>query len=231
MSFILVLFHALIFLITLARNDMAAQIHDGCWAAKSLIVVASWIAAWWMPNSFFDNFFLPMAMYISVIFLIYQVLLMLAAAYKINDRLVTNANKDSGKCSSIILIFMTLCITAGYIAWMVTSFIDFTCTRAVVIQVVTLLVTVLMYVLQFCGAREDASIFTTGLAALYAQYLQWTALSSEPDVKCNPNTGAGDATAQILLGIVVTWFALFMMSGTAPTGDEKVKGAVAVDDE
>jgi len=133
MSFILVLFHTLIFLITLARNDMAAQIHDGCWAAKSLIVLSSWIAAWWMPNSFFDNFFLPVAMYISVIFLIYQVLLMLAAAYKINDRLVTNVSKDTGKCSSIILIFLTLCVTAGYISWMVTSFIDFTCTRAVVI--------------------------------------------------------------------------------------------------
>jgi len=94
-----------------------------------------------------------------------------------------------------------------------------------------LVVIVLMYVLQFCGAREDASIFTTGLAALYAQYLQWTALSAEPDKECNPNTGAGAATAQILLGILVTWFALFMMSGTAPTGEEKPKGGAAVDNE
>lgn len=168
MSFILLLFHALIFLITLARNDFAAQIHDGCWAAKSLIVVASWIASWWMPNSFFDNFYLPVAKYVSAIFLIYQVLLMLAAAYKINERLVTNVNHDDSNCSKIILICVTLVITAGYFAWLVTNFMDFQCTRAIVIQVITLLVIVIMYILQCVGVRPDASILTTGLAALYA---------------------------------------------------------------
>lgn len=49
MSFILLLFHALIFLITLARNEMAAQIHDGCWAAKALLVAGGFIASWWIP--------------------------------------------------------------------------------------------------------------------------------------------------------------------------------------
>lgn len=86
-----------------------------------------------MPNNFFDNFYLPVAMYISAIFLIYQVLLMLSAAYKINDRLVKNVEKDSGKCSSIILIFLTLCVTAGYLAWMITSFMAFKCSLAVTI--------------------------------------------------------------------------------------------------
>lgn len=187
-----------------------------------------------MPDAFFQNFFLPVAMYVSVAFLIYQVLLMLSAAYIINERLVTNVNKDAdSKCSSIILIFMTLCVTAGYIAWMVTNFLDFTCTRAIVIQSITVVVTFLMYVLQFVGTRKDASIFTTGLAALYAQYLQWTALSSEPDAACNPNIGAGSAAGQIILGVLVTFFALFMMSGTAPTGDDPKKEAAAavVDDE
>lgn len=133
MSFILLLFHALIFLITLARNDFAAQIHDGCWGAKSLLVAGSWIASWWMPDAFFNSFFLPVAKYVSVIFLIYQVLLMLSAAYKINERLVGNVNKDTSSCSSIILIGVTLCVTAGYLAWLITNFMDFKCTRAIVI--------------------------------------------------------------------------------------------------
>ena len=77
-----------------------------------------------------------------------------------------------------------------------------------------------MYVLQFAGVRQDASIFTTGLAALYILYLQWTALSADPDITCNPKRGTGNAVGQILLGVVVTFFALFMMSGTAPTGDD-----------
>lgn len=78
-----------------------------------------------------------------------------------------------------------------------------------------------MFVLQFCASREDASILTNGLAALYMFYLQWSALSSDPDTACNTRThDGGNAALQIILGMVITFFALFMMSGTAPTGDD-----------
>lgn len=231
MSFILLLFHALIFLITLARNEMAAQVHDGCWGVKVLLVGGGYIASWWIPAAFFDDFYLPVTKYLSVIFLFYQVLLMLAAAYKINERLVSNVNHDSSKCSAAILIAVTACVFAGDAAWIITSFMNFTCPRAVAWQCITLVAIVAMFVLQFCRVREDASILTNGLAGLYCLYLQWSALSSDPNPECNSNYGSSsNAALQIVLGMLVTMFALFMMSGTAPTGDEPTKNAVPVEE-
>ena len=224
MSFILLLFHSLIFLITLARNEMAAQVHDGCWGAKALLVAAGYIASWWMPASFFDKFYLPVAQVLSAVFLLYQVLLMLAAAYKVNERLVRNMENDPSKCSAAILVAVTLCVFAGALAWMITSFAKFTCAKAIVWQCITLVCVLLMFVLQFCGARADASILTNGLAAVYCFYLQWSALSADPNPACNPNAHRGtNAALQICLGVLITAFALFMMSGTAPTGDDPTK--------
>lgn len=57
MSFILLLFHILIFLITLARNKIAAQIHDGCWGAKALLVAGAYIASWWIPSEFMNVYY------------------------------------------------------------------------------------------------------------------------------------------------------------------------------
>lgn len=146
---------------------------------------------------------------------------------------MNNVNQDNGKCSSIIIIAMTICCFAGDIAWIVMSFIEFQCTDAVIWQVITLVVIVLAFAVQLLGrAREDASILTTGLAALYFQYLQWAALSTSPDEDCNPQFGSGsNAAAQIGLGIAVTLFGLFMMSGFSDTGDDadKAKAAIAAE--
>ena len=71
MSFILTLFHVMIFIICLCRTDMAAAIHDGCWAVKFLLVCAGYVGSFWIDSSFFTDFYMKMAMGVSVIFLLY----------------------------------------------------------------------------------------------------------------------------------------------------------------
>lgn len=72
-SFVLLLFHSVIFVITLARNEVAAHVHDGCWAVKFFIVGSAFVASWWIDSSFFNLYYLPVAKYLSAIFLIVQV--------------------------------------------------------------------------------------------------------------------------------------------------------------
>ena len=71
MSFILCCFHMLMFLICLARNDMASALHDGCWAIKCLMVAGGYIGSFWINSSFFTGFYMPAAMWVSVVFLFY----------------------------------------------------------------------------------------------------------------------------------------------------------------
>jgi len=203
---------------------MAANFHDGCWMAKQVLIGGGYIASWWIPTSFFEDFYLPVAKWVSAVFLLYQVILMLNATYKVNERLVGNYVNDPSKCSCVILLFVTLGVVAGDVIWIITSFAAFKCPAAVVCQLVTLAAIALMFVLQFFKAREDASILTNAMAGLYSLYLQWITLSSAPDSACNANNGAkGSAVLQILLGMAVTIFALFMMSAAHPTGDDPKK--------
>ena len=50
MSFIMLLFHALIFVVILARNETAAYFHDGLWGIKFLVVGVCYFATFWMDN-------------------------------------------------------------------------------------------------------------------------------------------------------------------------------------
>jgi hypothetical protein len=53
MSFSLFILHSLIFIIILGRNSVCAAFHDGCWAFKSLLLLAMYVGTFWIPNNFF----------------------------------------------------------------------------------------------------------------------------------------------------------------------------------
>src|SRR4051794_33228595 len=107
MSFTLAIFHFIVFLVILSRSDTAAIFHDGCWLFKSLFVFGFFIVCMWIPNSFFQGY-TDFARFVSIIFLIYQAVLMLVVAYKINETLVGNYERDQGGCSGVILIGLTI---------------------------------------------------------------------------------------------------------------------------
>jgi hypothetical protein len=87
MSFALVCLHTIVFIVILGRNTSAAVFHDGCWMMKSLMVLTMFVGFMWIPNSFFVGY-MAIARIISIFFMIYQGLLMLVVAYKINETLV-----------------------------------------------------------------------------------------------------------------------------------------------
>jgi len=71
MSFIMLLFHALVFVVILARNETAAYFHDGLWGIKFLLVGVSYFCTFWMDDKFFIDFYLPASKIISIFYLIY----------------------------------------------------------------------------------------------------------------------------------------------------------------
>ena len=58
------------------------------------------------------------ARYVSAAFLIYQALLMLVVAYKINEVLVTNYEESGDSCSGAILLGMTISLSAISLVWL-----------------------------------------------------------------------------------------------------------------
>jgi hypothetical protein len=190
MSFVLACFHALIFLITLARNKMAGEIHDGCWGTKFLLVGATYVATFWIDADFFNSY-CTLASYVSVVFLIYQALLILVVSFKINNTLVRNYERDEGNCSGYILMLVTFTIFGGNLFWIGLQYTEFKCAKNVLFMTLTAFGALAMYGLVCLRTRPDASVLTSGIAIMYCLYLQWSALSADPNPECNKLTNNG----------------------------------------
>ena len=232
MSLALALLHLLVFLICLLRNEMAAEFNEGCWGFKILIVIGLMISFLWIDNSFFFGY-LVFAEWISFSFLVFQAILMLVVAYVLNEKLINNVNAEGGgaaSCSGIILIILTVVLAGCNIVWIILQFSQYSsCTFTIWQQIFTCVAGFTMYALVLLKTRDDASIFTSSLVLTYTLYLQWSALTSNPDLTCNPNIqSAGSSTFELTTGLIFTFVTLLVISSHTLSEDESPKVATGI---
>ena len=154
MSFVLMCFQFLIFLVTLARNHCAAVVHDGWWALKFLFVGVFFACTMWINDSFFQGY-MEFSRIFSVFFLSYQAILMLIVAYVVNQVLVDNV-KDNRACSTggIILLSLFGIFTVGNIVWIVYQFILFSgCGGNITIMIFTTILAAVIYLIPLLRLR------------------------------------------------------------------------------
>lgn len=228
MSFALACTHGLIFLILLIRNEGAAKFNEGCWCVKFLICAAFLICWFFVDNSFFQGY-MVFASWVSWFFLAFQAMLMLIVAFVINDALISNVNVEGGEamsCSGIILITLTFIFFGGNITWIIFQFILFGnkgCTYNNTQMIITCVLSFLTYVAVFLRTRKDASIFTSSLVSSYWLYLQWSAMSSNPDTTCNPyTTSVFNTTFLLILGLCFTFISLLVISAATFKDQEEI---------
>ena len=201
MSLALALLHLLVFLICLLRNEMAAEFNEGCWGFKILIVIGLIISFLWIDNSFFFGY-LVFAEWISFSFLVFQA----------------------------ILIILTVVLAGCNIVWIILQFSQYSsCTFTIWQQIFTCVAGFTMYALVLLKTRDDASIFTSSLVLTYTLYLQWSALTSNPDLTCNPNIqSAGSSTFELTTGLIFTFVTLLVISSHTLSEDESPKVATGI---
>lgn len=124
MSFVLLLFHILVFLVILTRTQIAAVFHDGWWSFKFLLVLAAFIASFYIDNSFFEKY-VVMVKIMSVLFLIYQGVTILSLSYLINNAIVEAYANSDGQCAGIALIIFTVVLYVLNLVFLVYQFIWF----------------------------------------------------------------------------------------------------------
>jgi len=209
------------------RTTWAAAFHDGCWGAKFLIVAGIWISSLWIPNDPVINGYMEFARIISVLFLLYQAMLILVVAYKLNDTLVTNVDKEGGSafsCSGIILIVIFITVTAGNITLLVFEYKEFGnsgCGANITWLIISSVLGVLMYGVVFLRTRKDASMLTSAIVWCYQLYLQWSAMASSPDTSCNPYyNSATNTTLMIMFGLFFTFMSLLALGASTTKGGD-----------
>ena len=172
-SWALAIFHLIVLVIVALRTGWAAAFHDGCWGFKLLIVLGIWVGSLWIPNDPVMNGYMSFARIVSIVFLMYQALLMLLVAYSLNDVLISNVEKEGGSactCSGIVLIIIFLCVTTGNITWLVYQYIDFAnegCGANITFIIISTVLGVLMHVVVVFRTRKDASMLTSAIVWSY----------------------------------------------------------------
>lgn len=85
---------------------------------KTVVVLAGWIGSMWIPTEPVLVGYMQFARAVSLLFLLYQAVLMLAVAYVINEFV-----KD--KCGYTAMLVFTILFTCGNITWTVFQFLNF----------------------------------------------------------------------------------------------------------
>ena len=149
---------------------MAAEFHDGCWEVKFMIVIVLYISSFQIPEEFYTDYYIPVAKYTSVIFFVYLSLVMIIFAYRYNDLLVRNYEKDESDCNAIILLGnlgFFLILDVGSIIYYTKNFLY----KKEPFEFMTFISIILVYLLTGLKIREDTSLLTTSLVVLYILYL------------------------------------------------------------
>lgn len=148
-------------------------------------------------------------------------------AFTLNETLVSNVEREGGNafsCSGIILIIMFVLTTGGNITWIVFQYIEFGsegCGANIAFLIISTIMGAFMYIIVLFRTRKDASVLTSSIVWSYQLYLQWSAMSSSPNMECNPYTSsAGNTTAEIIIGLMFTFLCLLIIGGSTTKGDD-----------
>ena len=147
---------------------------------------------------------------------------MLVVAYKINEVLVGNYERNGDACSQAIIIGSTLFLTGISLGWLGMQYYWYHgCGYNNIIISITILAGIAFFVIVFLRTREDASILTSSIVLLYVSYLQWSALAANPNQTCNPfGDSSVNTVMQIVLGLFFTFISLIVISGSTKKSDE-----------
>ena len=258
MTFALFVFHFVLLLVILPRNNCASVIHDSGWCLKFMIVVAMFIGFFYIPITFFQVW-AEISRYVSILFLIVQVLYILVGAYTFNEWMV-NSETNSENWRNMTMLCYTLTLTALTWILLIKSFGWFTgadvpvlgsetltsnpdegptasCGSNTTIIVVTIVMNIIVCALRI---RPDSSIFTGAMVNMWLTFLMWSALASQPS-ECNNLISSGWATfVQIFAHLIWTFVTMFSLasvsqprneSNDSPNALHRAKAIIAEDAE
>ena len=238
-SFVLSCFFAFM---TVSTFFSGARLHRGWWGPKLVALFFALLACFFITNSFFDNSgFAWLARVVSMAFLVLQILILVDFAYQWNDAWVALAFPAGGEDNQLWLVAILGCSALLYLVVLAGVPLVFTfygdCPLGVAFATVTLVGVVALTGLtlfrdKIVGEEHEGAILPAAVVSAYAVYLCWSALQSNPDAQCKPDTGASavSVNVQMALGMAVAVLSVCWTSLSATEGIEAlVKGSEASD--
>ncbi|RXN33870.1 serine incorporator 2-like protein [Labeo rohita] len=190
------------------------------WFFKFLILVALCVGAFFIPDGTFNTVWYYFGVVGSFIFILIQLILLVDFAHTWNQKWVENAENGNSKCWFAALLSFTvvhyICAFAAVVLFYIfytqpddcaehKAFISLNLIFCIIVSVVAILPKVQ-------EAQPSSGLLQASLISLYTMYLTWSAMSNNPNRKCNPsllslvNGGSTAPTPTSAPGITTQWW-------------------------
>uniref|UniRef100_A0A674A5N0 Serine incorporator 2 n=1 Tax=Salmo trutta TaxID=8032 RepID=A0A674A5N0_SALTR len=178
-----------------SSKDPRAAIQNGFWFFKFLILVGITVGAFFIPDGTFHTVWFYFGVVGSFIFIVIQLILLIDFAHSWNKIWVGNAEEGNSKCwfaglLSFTFLHYALAFTSG-----VLFYIYYTqpndCTEHKVFISLNLIFSVIISIVSILPkvqeAQPQSGLLQASLISLYTMYVTWSAMTNNPNRKCNPS--------------------------------------------
>uniref|UniRef100_A0A672Z936 Serine incorporator 1 n=1 Tax=Sphaeramia orbicularis TaxID=375764 RepID=A0A672Z936_9TELE len=196
-----------------SSQDPRAALHNGFWFFKFAAAAAITIGSFFISEGPFTTVWFYVGMAGAFCFILIQLVLLIDFAHSWNESWVEKMEEGNSRCWYAALLSVT---TLNYILSLVALvmfYVYYThsdgCTENKVFISINMLlcvgVSVMSILPQIQESQPRSGLLQSSLVTLYTMYVTWSAMTNEPDRKCNPS----------LLGIIG-------LNSTGPAGQGQV---------
>uniref|UniRef100_A0AAZ3RX86 Serine incorporator 2 n=2 Tax=Oncorhynchus tshawytscha TaxID=74940 RepID=A0AAZ3RX86_ONCTS len=178
-----------------SSKDPRAAIQNGFWFFKFLILVGITVGAFFIPDGTFHTVWFYFGVVGSFIFIVIQLILLIDFAHSWNKIWVGNAEEGNSKCWFAGLLSFTFLHYALAFTSVVLFYIYYTqpngCTEHKVFISLNLIFSVIISIVSILPkvqeAQPQSGLLQASLISLYTMYVTWSAMTNNPNRKCNPS--------------------------------------------
>ncbi|KAM6965234.1 serine incorporator 1 [Aplochiton taeniatus] len=196
-----------------SSQDPRAGLHNGFWFFKFAAAAAIAIGAFFIPDGPFTTVWFYVGMGGAFCFILIQLVLLIDFAHSWNEAWVEKMEEGNSRCWYAALLSAT---TVNYLLSLVSVVLFYVyythgdgCSENKAFISVNMLLclgaSVISVLPQIQESQPRSGLLQSSLVTLYTMYLTWSAMTNEPDRKCNPS----------LLGIIG-------VNSTSPAGQDQV---------
>ena len=212
-------------LIMLPRKRFSMAVNEHCFCLKYVLVVGLFIGSLWISNQVFQDYS-HAARYISIGFMILQVIILLDLFYLAGIKMVKNYDNGSAQYACYLVVLSLVAETAA-VGMNVLGYIYFRkaeegCMSTLWVNVITSVILVVLPIIQLLHLNPQNSLLTTALTGCFISYLSFICQFSYDGgdaLQCN-RMEASNFVADIVCS---TFFFILTMYGSIMGGTGQVK--------
>ena len=232
-SLALCLFSATMILFTCRTTRIGAKVHRGFWFLKFVYIIALLVCMLFVDNQTLVGY-REVSRYLSVPFLIIQIVLLIDSAYRYNERCLAYDTEES-RCGTIALSvssFLLYAFSIGGWVFMILRFGHDGCSVSQTLISMTILLTLGMSIVSCTKIAPHGTIFTSGVVTSYCTYLCYSYLTSYPNGLCNPSAVThAHNSIDLLVGLLLGAVSMASMAWNATGSKEVLLGEPLVETE